>query len=407
MRTFKYEGLSVSGQHIEGVIEAFDEREAATKAKASCSVILSVKPIKAENTNIFNTDLSLLFGSGKVKPADLALLSSQLYIELKAGLPLVKALSLVAENEKNAVLKKILTEVADDVHAGHGLAESFALRGPKLPNTFIATVKAGEEAGRLEECFARLKKFYESQAGVKSAVTSAMIYPIMLMVVAVAVVAIIMIFAVPVFKQSFGDQGLPGVTKALIAISDFMVNNWIILLILLAVLILAIKFFGRTDTGRRVYSWLALKFPGVGGVTLMSTCSSFCSTMSTMLSSGITLVDSLKITADVMDNVLISEDLKKTQRGVVEGKRMGDGLNDSPWFPQLLKEMTAVGEETGNLEETLDVVDSYYTKEVDVAVKRMLSVLEPAIILVLAGMVVFILLAVYLPLFGMYGDIGS
>ncbi len=406
MRNFKYEGLSKSGQRIEGVIEAFDEQEAATKAKATCNVILSVKPIRVEGTNIFNTDLSVLLG-GKIKDAELALLCSQLNIELKAGLPLVKSLQLVAENEKNAALKKILSEVADDVHAGHSLAESFALRGPQLPNTFIATIKAGEESGRLEECFAKLKKFYESQAGVKSSVKSAMIYPILLMIVAVAVVAIIMIFAVPVFKKSFGDTGLPGVTKALIGISDFMVDNAIIMIIIIAVLALGLKFFGRTEAGRRFYSWLALKFPGVGGVTLMSASANFCSTMSTMLSAGIPLVDSLKTTAEVTDNVLLGEDLAKTQRGVVEGKKMGDGLKESQYFPQLLKEMTAVGEETGNLEETLDVVQEYYNKEVDVAVKRMLGILEPAIILVLAGLVVFILLAVYLPLFGMYGDVAA
>lgn len=407
MRNYRYEGLASNGQKVTGVVEAFDEDDASAKARQACHVILSVKQVSAQGTNIFNTDLSILMG-GKIKDKELALLCSQMCIELKAGLSIVKSLQLIAENEKNANLKKILSEVADDVHAGHGLADSFAARGgTSIPNTFTETIRAGEESGRLEECFLRLKKYYENQSGIKSAVGSALIYPILLMVVAVAVVAIIMIFAVPVFKQSFGDEGLPGVTKALIACSDFMVNNWIILLIIIAILALAIKFFGRTEKGAHLYAWLALKFPGIGQVKMMSNAANFCATMSTMLSAGLPLVKALNITADVTDNILISEDLKAAAKGVVEGEKMEKGIRESQWFPQLLKEMTAVGEETGKLEETLDVVSDYYTKEVDVAVKNALGILEPAIIMVLAGLVVFILLAVYLPLFGMYGDVAS
>ena len=407
MRSYRYEGLTGAGNKVSGVVEAFDEKEAAAKAREACHVILSVKQVSAEGTNIFNTDISVLLGGAKIKDKELALLCSQMCIELKAGLPIVKSLQLIAQNEKNATLKKILTEVADDVHAGHGLADAFATRGPQLPNTFVETIRAGEESGRLEDCFQRMKKYYENQSTIKSSVGSALIYPILLLAVAVIVVAIIMIFAVPVFKQSFGDEGLPGVTKALIACSDFMVDNWIILIIIIGIIALGIKFFGRTEKGARLYAFIALRFPGIGQVQIMSNASNFCATMSTMLSAGLPLMKALNITAGVTENLLISEDLEKTSKGVLEGEKMAKGINESEWFPQLLKEMTAVGEETGKLEDTLDVVSEYYTKEVDVAVKNALGILEPAIIMVLAGLVVFILLAVYLPLFGMYGDISS
>lgn len=403
MTTYHYKGMTSGGNEVEGIIEAFNEQEAMQKAKEHCRVLVSIEPV-SKLSGLMNADVSSLFASGKIKPKKLSLLCSQLAIELKAGLPLVQSIRLVAHNEKDKNIKKMLEEVADDVHAGNGLAESFALRGPKLPTTFIETIRAGEESGRLDDCFDRLKAYFENSAAVKSKVASAMIYPIMLITVAVFVVAIIMLVAVPVFEESFASMGneLPGVTKALIAISHFFVDYWLILLGGGAGIALAAFLFGRTDKGRHVYAYLAVAFPGVGLVNIMSGASQFSATLSTMLSSGLPLVQAAQITAATSANLLINEDIMAAVKGVVEGNRFCDGLRKSKWLPGMLLEMVSVGEETGKMEETLDVVSDYYTKEVDVAVKRALEILNPAITMVLAGMVVFILLSVYLPIFSMY-----
>lgn len=407
MTTYRYKGTSSSGAPIEGVVEAFDEQDAVTKARENCRVLISVEPVSGGKMNdIMNADIGDLLSGGKIKAKTLTLLCSQLAIELKAGLPLVSALRLVSENEEDKKLKKILDEVADDVHAGNGLADSFATRGPGLPRTFIETVRAGEESGKLDETFERLQKYYENSDAVASKVASAMVYPIMLIVVAVIVVAIIMIFAVPVFAQSFGSMGneLPGPTKLLIAISDFMVNYWLLLAAMIAAAALGIILYGKTDAGRHLYARIALTFPGVCLINKMNAASQFAATLSTMLSAGLPLVQSAKITAATADNLLISEDIETAVNGVVEGNRLADGLKKSKWFPTLLLEMITVGEETGKLEETLNVVSDYYTKEVDTAVKRALEILNPCITIVLAILVVFILLSVYLPIFGMYGS---
>ena len=307
----------------------------------------------------------------------------------------------MAENEEDKNLKKILAEVADDIHAGNGLADSFALRGPTLPRTFIETIRAGEESGKLDETFERLQTYYENSASVASKVGSALVYPIMLISVAVIVIAIIMIFAVPVFAKSFGDN-LPLPTKMLVAMSNFMVNNWLLLLaIILAVAVGAIL-YGKTDKGGHLYARLAMTFPGICLINRMNAASQFCSTLSTMLAAGLPMVKAGMITANTADNLLIREDVEKAVGGVIEGNRLADGLKDCPWFPALLKEMVTVGEETGKLEETLNVVSEYYNKEVDVAVKKALDILNPCITIVLALIVVFILLSVYLPLFSMY-----
>lgn len=408
MTTYRYEGMSASGGKVEGVVEAFDEQDAVLRAKENCRVLLKVEPVNTSKVNnILNVDLGDLLRGGKFKPKALSLLCSQLSIELKAGLPLITSLNLVAENAEDKKLKKLLTEVADDVQAGNGLADSFAKRGPTLPTTFIETIRAGEESGTLDTCFDRLKSYFENSANVSSKVASAMIYPALLIVVAIVVIVVIMVAAVPVFEDSFASMGneLPGVTQALINMSHFFTDNLLLLIAIVAVVIMAIVLYGKTDSGRHLYAKLALNFPGIDMVNRMNAASQFSATLSTMLSAGLPLVQAARITASTAENLLINEDINAAVEGVIEGNRLGDGLKKSKYLPTLLLEMTAVGEETGKLEETLNVVSDYYTKEVDTAVKRALGILEPAITLLLAVLVVFILLAVYLPIFGMYGSV--
>lgn len=408
MTTYRYKGTTSSGASVEGVVEAFDQNDAVVKAKANCRVLISVEPVSAGKMNdVLNADIGDLLSGGKIKPKPLALLCSQLSIELRAGLPLVSSLRLVAENEEDKKLKKILNDVADDVHAGNGLADSFALRGPGLPRTFIETIRAGEESGNLDDSFHRLQKYYEDSAAVSSKVASAMVYPIMLICVAVVVVFIIMIFAVPVFEKSFASMGnaLPLPTKMLIAMSHFMVDYWVLLLAIGAAIVLGLKLYGKTDAGRHAYARLGLTFPGIGLINQMNAASQFSSTLSTMIAAGLPLVNAVKITANTMANLLVAEDLEAAANGVIEGSRLAEGLRKSQWLPTLLVEMVTVGEETGQLEDTLTVVSDYYTQEVDTSVKRALDILNPCITIVLAVLVVFILLSVYLPIFSMYGSV--
>ena len=408
MKAYRYEGLSISGVPINGFVEAHDTQEAAALARERCRVVTKVEPAGAGKlSNLFSADLGAMFRNTKVKPKKLALLSSQLSIELKAGLPLVQSLHLVAENEEDKNVKKMLEDVADDVHAGHGLADSFSRRGPGLPSTFIETIRAGEASGRLDECFYRLKTYYENSAAVASKVGSAMVYPAMLIGVAIIVVAIIMIFAVPVFEDSFASMGneLPLPTKILIAISHFMTDNILLLLAVIAALASAMIVFMKSDVGRRTIALFLLKFPGIKLVNIMNAAAQFSSTLATMLSSGLPLVHAVQITAATTSNLLIAEDINNAAFGIIEGNTLTSGLKKSQWLPNLLVEMIAVGEQTGNMEETLVIVSEYYTKEVDESVKRALDILNPMITIFLAILVVFILLSVYLPIFNMYGSI--
>lgn len=408
MNSYKYKGVSTGGVEVEGILQAVDKEAAVIKAREYCRVLTSIEPVSTSKASaVLNMDIGQLISGGKIKSKKLALLCSQLAIELRAGLSLVRSLHLVAENEKDKYLKKVLEDVADDVLSGESLADSFERRAPKLPPTFIETIRAGEASGRLDDSFDKLAVYYENSANVSSKVGSAMVYPTMLIIVAIAVIVIIMVFAVPVFEDSFADMGkqLPLPTRILIGMSNFMVNNLLLLIAIVAIIAIAAILFGKSDKGRHFYAKLALTFPGICLVNQMSAASQFSSTLSTMLSTGLPLLQSVEITAATARNILIQEDIEAAAKGILEGQTLTRGLKESEHLPNLLIEMTAVGEETGKLEETLDVVSTYYTKEVDTAVKRALSILEPCITLVLAGLVVFILLAVYLPIFSMYGSI--
>ena len=407
MNTYRYKGTSASGSPVEGIVEAFDQQDAIAKARQNCRVLLNIEQVNTSKLNkIMNADLGELISGGKIKPKSLALLCSQLAIELKAGLPLVSSLRLVAENEEDKTLKKILLNVADEVHAGHSLADSFANQGPQLPRTFIETIRAGEESGQLDICFERLQKYYENSDMISSKVASAMIYPAMLIAVAIVVVIVIMVAAVPVFEESFASMGneLPLPTKMLIARSNFMTDNLLLLIAIVAAIVISLILYGKTDHGRHTYARLLLTIPGLNLVNKMNAASQFAATLSTMLSAGLPLVQAAKITAATAENLLIQEDIEAAIDGVIEGHTLCDGLRKSKWLPNLLLEMTAVGEETGRMEETLVVISNYYTKEVDTAVKRALDIMNPIITMFLAVIVVFILLSVYLPIFGMYGS---
>lgn len=405
MKSFRYEGLSASGAVVQGVVEASDKSDAIRKAKETCRVLTKLEPV-ADSSDILHADLGALFTGGRIKPKKLALLCSQLSIELKAGLPLVRSLNLVAENEEDKRLQKILTEVADDVESGIPLSRAFQNRAPQLPPTFIETVKAGEASGNLDEAFSRLQSYYENSAAIASKVGSALIYPAMLIAVAIIVIIIIMVFAVPVFEDSFASMGneLPLPTRILIGMSHFITNNLLLLIAIAAALGIALMLFGKSEAGKRLYAKIAMTFPGIGLINRMNAAAQFSATLSTMLASGLSLVQAAKITSDTAENLLIREALENSVTALMEGRTMTYALRKCEYLPNLLVEMTAVGEQTGKLEETLDVVSDYYTKEVDTAVKRAMSLLEPCITIFLALIVVFILLSVYMPIFTMYGS---
>lgn len=388
---------------MNGVVEAYDEFDAVSQIKETCPIVLSVAETASAKPSLLHRDL---FGARRIKEKQLALVCSQFSIILTAGLPMVRSVELVAEQTSDKQLKGILNQVAGDVAAGNSLADSFARKGPNLPTTFIETVRAGEETGTLETSFQKLFVYFDKAAKTQAKVTSAMIYPMFLMVIAAVVVVVLMVTAIPMFAQQFADMDLtlPLLTRILIAVSDFMVGYWWLLAGVVILLVLGLKLWSKTPKGRKAFSTLRLKLPVIGKVERMNAASQFANTMSTILSAGMPMTRTLPIVAKVLDNYVVSLAVRDMVSGVESGRHLSDCMRGCKYLPALLIEMTGVGEETGSLEHTLDVIGSYYDNEVNLAVSRALSLLEPIIIVIMAVMVVIIVLGFYIPMFTMYGN---
>jgi len=401
LTTYKYKGISKSGEHITGVIEAYSESEAAFKLRDKCSVINNITEV---GSVVAKAQLGIA-SIGKISTKSLAILCSQFSVILKSGLPIVRCVEIVEVQTTDKNLKAILHDVAEDVSNGYSLAQSFDIHKKYLPTVFIESIRAGEESGTLEVSFDRLTKYFEKSSMTKDKLKSALTYPVIVLIVAVIVAAIIMIKAVPMFKSTFESMGveLPGVTKALISLSDFFVHSWNILLIVIIVLLIGLRLFKGTTKGSEWSGARKLKRSLFRKVYTMDSASQFASTMSTMLYSGLTILRALDITSNVLNNYVLSKAVKSVVTGVEQGKSVAVCMKETGVFPDLLVEMTGVGEETGKMEETLEVISNYYDNEVSVTTGRLMTILEPVITVLLAVVTVFLLLSIYLPMFSMYG----
>ena len=388
MTTYKYKGLSPDGAKLSGVIKAYNEFEAVAQLRETCSVITKIEEVK--ETQSWNKQI----GTKKIKDKELAIICSQFAIILTSGLPIVRCVEMVAAQARTKELQKMLKKVAEDVSGGYSLAQSFENNATGFPTTFIETVRAGEQSGTLEACFEKLHKYYDKTAKMKAKIISTLTYPAIVICVAVIVFIIIMVVAVPAFTSVFLelDTELPGITKALIATSDFLTNYWWSLILIVLAFFIGRLLLKKNEKGRAFLAENKLKRSPL-------------KKMHSLLTAGLPITKALEVTANVADNYMFAVSIRKVRQGVEQGRSLVDCMNEIPYFPKLLTEMVGVGERSGNMEETLTVIGDYFDNEVSVFTQRLLSMLEPAITIVLAVVTVILLLAVYLPMFTMYGSI--
>ena len=400
MTTYKYKGLSEDGVKVSGVIQAYNEYEAVARLRDTCSIITKIEPVKESTASAAKS------GRLKLKDKELAILCSQFSIILTSGLPVVRCVEMVAAQAKSKELRRMLEKVAEDVSGGYSLAQSFENNCPTLPATFVETVRAGEQAGTLEICFDRLHTYYDKSAKTRAKVVSTLTYPVIVLFVAVIVFLIIMLVAVPMFTKTFEELGaeLPGITKGLIAFSRFMTNDWWLLLGAALLIWLIRVLLRKTDSGRLRQDEGKLKRSPLRRLHSMNAASQFASAMATMLTAGLPIVRALEVTSNVVANYAVARAIRSVRQGVEQGRSMVDCMAESPCFPKMLTEMTGVGERSGNLEQTLTVIGAYFDNEVSILTDRLLALLEPAITIGLAVVTVILLLAVYLPMFSMYGS---
>ena len=404
MKAFRYTARSSYGAKVDGIVEANTQDDAVAQLKDDGYIVMTIESAGSEH------DIDLRLGGKKTKDKTLSIMCSQFAIILEAGLPIVRTLQLVAGQTEDKTLAEILSNVADDVAAGYELAGSFEKYGGNLPTTFIESVRAGEQSGNLTIVFRRLADFYRKQSETKGKVKSAMMYPSFILVVAVIVVSVIMIFAVPTFKTTFESMGgdLPLPTQIMINMSEFMTAWWWVLLLIIGGIYGSIQLAKRkSESFRLKWSKLGTKIPVLGRLTLMNSSSQYASTMSVMMTAGLTAAQAVEVTSRTIGNYYMGNALATIVPDLEAGKPIAEALSGTEAYPRLVTEMTGVGEETGELEHTLEVVSDYYDFEVQEATSRAIGMMEPLTICLLAGVVALILLAVYLPMFSIYGDFNS
>ena len=393
--------MSDNGQKVSGVIEAFNEMDAVDRLKQNHSIIIKMTPVKGEGEGFLNMEI----GGNKINNKAFIVMCSQFAIILNAGIPIARTVHLIAEKTSDKPLKKMLLKVGEDVEAGRSVAASFAERGEKLlPPTFVETIAAGEQSGNLDKAFQTIHEHFDKQAKMAAKVRSAMAYPLFVLFIAVAVVAVLMIKVVPTFTAIFDSMGgeLPGVTKALIAISNFFIKYWMILVAIIAVVVIVYKVYGNTEEGRMNLAKWSLKVPILGNIQELNAASEFANTMTTMLASGLPMTRAISITAKTMSNYFMSTETGKLAVKLEEGRGLGQSMREANYMPDILVDMVAVGEETGEMEKTLNTIAKYYDAELDMAIANALAKLEPALLVGLAGIAGFIVVAIYMAMFGMY-----
>ena len=397
MPGFNYTVIDRNGKRVRSSLDASSIETAKSSLRGAGYTILDIK----EQTTL-NRDIEIPF-LGNPKAKDMAVFCRQFVSILRAGVSVASVLSKLGQQTSNKNLRAAIREMQADVEKGESLATSMR-RHPKIfPAILVNMVSAGEASGNLEESFRQMELYFERSKRTKSKVTSAMIYPCVLIVVMIIVLIVMMTKIIPNFLKTFEDMDaeLPKITLGVMAVCEWFKSWWWVPLLVLVALIVGGVLFHRTDKGKHFFGWLARKTPVVGNLTVKTACATFCRTMEVLIGSGLTLTDSMDLAASNMGNIYYLEAIRDARALVAEGTPLRESLVRTGIFPAMVSNLVGVGEETGDLQSMMGKGADYYDEEVDEATKKLLNLMEPAIIIFMAVFVVIIVLAIYLPMINM------
>ncbi len=397
MAIFLWEARTIKGELKKGEIDASDEGVVRTqlRRKGLKSIAVKTKP-----KDLLEYIPAL---KGKVKEKEIIVFARQFSTMINAGLPIVQCLEMLATQEQNKVFAKIIQTVKEDIEAGSTLSDALKKYPKIFDNLFVNLISAGEAGGILDKILLRLSNYMEKSAKLKSKVKGALVYPISVLVISIAVVAVLLLKVIPVFQNMYSGMGqaLPGPTQFLVNASEFARANFLYSIIGLFVLIVGFKKFYGTEKGRRLVDGFVLKLPVFGELLKKVAVAKFSRTLSTMLGSGVPIIEGLEIVSRTAGNKVVEEVLLETRKKISEGKTIAEPLSESGIFPPMVVQMIAVGENTGALDGMLSKIADFYDDEVDAAVASMTSLLEPALMVFLGGTVGGMIIALYLPIFQM------
>lgn len=400
MLSYKYTALSKDGVKVKGIIEAIDEYDAVNKIKLNNSIVLDIEKIKTGGlSDVLNTDIS-----PKIKTKSLAVMCSQFSIILNAGTPIDQTIKMIASQTQDKKLKKVLENAYLDVSHGSSIEAAFRKNSNALPEVFLQTIKAGEQSGKLALSFENMEHYFENSFKNSQKLKSATTYPLFVLTIAIVVVIVVMVKVIPTLTSVFAELGgqLPLMTRVLINVSNWFSKYWLILIGIILILYVVFQLYIKDETNKIKYAELQLKFPILGNINLLANSQEFATTMSTLLDAGLTVSESLRTTSKCLTNVALSKEVYAMAEKIDTGSSLSDTMSNSKYLPITLKEMTGIGEKSGELVSTLKTIGDYYTNETDYATKAALAKLEPTMLVILAIFAGYIVIAIYLPMFTMY-----
>jgi general secretion pathway protein F len=404
MPVFEFKGVNAAGKNIAGVLDGESLKAVRARLRKDGVVVLDIREGGSRRTG---TAPVQAFGAGRVRLVDTANATRQLSTLLGAGIPLMEALSVLVEQEDKAGLKSVLSGVRDAVREGSSLGDALKQQPRVFSNLYVNMVTAGEASGALEVTLARLGDFLDEQVTFRGKMGAALLYPALMTVVGVGMLIFIFTFVMPRVVGMFADmnQQLPIITVVLLAVVNFFSNFWWLLLLLAG----AGVYYGRrylaTAAGKTRFDEMLLKMPLFGPLVRMVSVSRFARTLGTLLQNGVPTLTALEIVQNVIGNTILAEAVRKARENVREGESVADPLRRSGLFPPVVVQMVAVGEKSGELEKMLLKVADSFDRTIDNRIAGLLSLLQPLIILVMAGVIGFIVVAIMLPIIDMSAGI--
>ena len=411
MPTYKFEAMDATGQEIKDVIESPSQEEAQATIRQMGYFITKISVQKGKQAATKGVGKKRkTFAIGGAKSKDICTFTRQLSILQDAGLPILRSLRILEGQSKPGALKNALIDTCDEIESGSTLSESMA-KNPKVFNRlYVNMIKAGEAGGILDTILQRLADFMEKAQRLKKKVIGAMIYPIIVMSVAVMILTGIMIFVIPAFEKMFKEQGmsLHWMTASLIFVSHALVSWYgIVIAIAVAAAGFGMLAWGRTDAGQRVTDRIKLRVPIFGNIIRKAVTARFTRTLGTLVQAGVPILEALNICKNAIGNVILGEAIDKVASSIKEGESIAGPLGETGLFDPLVVNMIDVGEETGELDKMLIKVADTFDVYVDIAVESLISILEPVLIVFMGGAIGFIVIALFLPLVGLIDAIGG
>ncbi len=400
MQEWVWEAKGRSGEVRKGVMEATSEAAVQDRLKQQ-----NLTPTRVRKKP---KEIVISFGA-PVSQAELVVFIRQFATMIEAGLPLVQCLEILSQQGENKAFNKILKEIKGNVEEGSTFSDALAKHPKVFDELFVNLVRAGEIGGILDTILQRLAVYIEKRVKLNRQVRGALVYPSATLAIAIGVIMVMLTWVIPAFKTMFADFGgedsLPGPTQLMINVSNGFVDNWYIFAAITALLVFGLPWTYRQPRGRQFWDRVVLQMPVIGPVMRKIAVARFTRTLGTLLASGVAILDALDIVGKASGNVVIEKGVKATADRIREGRSMAEPLLETKVFPSMVVQMIGVGEQTGALDQMLNKIADFYEEEVDVAVAALTSLLEPVMMVVIGGLVGFMLIAMYMPIFDIAGRI--